>query len=162
MTKSPPDPVLLTQGEGRVRLRPGIYTVTAAIATIEEGEPDPPEDDPVVTSIAIAIEAEVTVSGDREVLLDARQARPVTASVAGRETVPSDVQVFVAAKDRAGNNSVLSYATSAQDVIEGKLFIEPTARPRHGDIELSSKWRLDTVGGGPTYDLQFADRVFPA
>ncbi|WP_203910299.1 S8 family serine peptidase [Rhizocola hellebori] len=161
-TKSPPDPVLLTGGEGTVRLRPGVYTVTAAIPTIEEGEPDPGGDVPVVTSISIATKAEVTVAADGEVVLDARQARPLTATVAGRQTVPVDVQVFVAAKDRAGNSSVLSYATSAQDVIEGKLFIEPTTPARHGDLELSSKWRLDTVGGGPTYDLQFADRVFPA
>ncbi len=160
LTKSPPEPVLLTAGQGTVRVRPGVYTVTAAIPTIEEGEPDP-EDDPVVTSISIAAIAEVTVGGDGEVVLDARQARPITASVAQAQTVPVDVQVFVAAKDRAGNNSVLSYATSAQDVIEGKLFVQPTTRPRHGSLELSSKWRLDTVGGGPTYDLLFAGSFFP-
>ncbi len=159
--KSPPEPVLLTAGRGVVRVRPGVYAVTAAIPTIEEGEPDP-EDVPVVTSVSLAVQAEVTVGGDGEVVLDARLAKPLTAAVAGRETFPVDAQVFVAAQDRAGTNSVLSYATSAQDVIEGRLFVQPTSRTRHGTLELSSKWRLETVGGGPTYDLQFADQVFPA
>ena len=57
---------------------------------------------------------------------------------------------------------MLAYQTSAQDVIEGKLLVQPTTPVRHGKLELSSKWRLNTVDGGPTYDLLFAAGNFPS
>jgi len=161
ITASPPDPVLLTGGEGTVRVPPGSYTVTAAIPTLGEGEPDPDTSAVVVTSVAIVTLGEVEIDADGEIVLDARTAEPVSVAVPGVQTVPVDLRVFVAAKDRAGNGFVLGYDTSAQDVIEGKLFLTPTAPARHGRLELSTKWRLDTVGGGPTYDLLFAGPAFP-
>lgn len=162
VTRSPRDPVLLLDGAGTARVRPGFYAITAAIPTLEEGEPPPDTVAAVVvTSVSIATIAEVSVQAETWVTLDARRAQPVSASIAGAETTPIDLHVFVAAKDRAGNGSVLAYATSAQDVVEHKLFIEPTASARNGQLELSSKWRLETTGGGPTYDLLFAGDRFP-
>ncbi|HEX6682680.1 MAG TPA: S8 family serine peptidase [Candidatus Limnocylindrales bacterium] len=159
---SPADPVLLTDGVATARVRPGHYTITAAIPTLEEGDPPPEDDDLIVTSVSIAAVADVTIDREREIVLNARNARPLSASVAGVATTPVDVHVFVAAKDRDDNGSVLAYQTSAQDVIEGKLFVEPTATARHGSLELSSKWRLNTVDGSTTYDLLFASGSFPS
>jgi hypothetical protein len=113
------------------------------------------------TSIAIATAADVEVVSDRKLVLDARRAQPVSARVEGVETTPVDLHVFIAARDRAENSSVLAYQTSAQDVVDGKLFIEPNSPARHGRLELSSKWRLFTVDNGPTYDLLFAAPNFP-
>jgi len=163
---SPADPILLTDGAATARVRPGHYTITAAIPTLEEGDPPPEDgapgaDDLITTSVSIATAADVAVDGERDLVLDARDARLLSASVAGAQTTPVDVHVFVAAQDKAGNGTVLAYQTSAQDVIEGKLFVEPTTPARHGRLELSSKWRLDTVDGGPTYDLLFAGGAFP-
>lgn len=159
---SPPDPVLLTDGVGTARIRPGHYTITAAIPT--QGDEDPPPDLSVATvsTVSIATAADVLVDGERDLMLDARAATPISASVQGIETTPVDVNVFVAAQDKAGNGSVLAYQTSAQDVIEGRLLVQPTTPARHGKLELSSKWRLNTVDGGRTYDLLFAGGSFPA
>lgn len=165
ITASPADPVLLRDGVATVRIPDGHYAITAAIPTLEEGDPPPDStgtSDLIVTSVSIATVAEVLMRQDTEVLLDARRARPVSAAVVGADTVPVDVHMFVAAKDRRKNGFVLAYATSAQDVLEHKLFVEPTTPARHGNLEMSSKWRLGTVGGGPTYDLLFAEPFFPA
>jgi len=163
---SPPDPVLMTGGEATVRVVPGFYAITAAILTLGEGEPPPDlagEEDPVATSVAIATIAEQRVDQDLDIVLDARAAVPLSASVRDVATVPVDVRVFLAVQDRKGNGSVLGYATSAQDVIDGVLFVQPTTPVRHGRFEASSKWRLNTVGDGvtPTYDLLFAGPAFP-
>lgn len=157
---SPFDPVLLTEGVATARIRPGHYAITAAIPTL--GEEDPPEDDPVTSSISIATATNVLIDGESDLTLDARNATPISASVRGVETTPVDVNVFVAAQDDAGTGSVLAYQTSAQDVIEGRLLVQPTTPTRQGKLELSSKWRLNTVDGGPTYDLLFAGPAFPA
>lgn len=164
ITASPADPVLLRNGVATVRVPDGHYAVTAAIPTLEEGDPPPDSagtSDLIVTSVSIATVAEVLVRQDTEVLLDARRARPVSAAVIGAETIPVDVHMFVAAKDRRKNGFVLAYATSAEDVLEHKLFVEPTTSARHGTLEMSSKWRLDSVDSGPTYDLLFAEPFFP-
>ncbi|WP_117208454.1 S8 family peptidase [Allorhizocola rhizosphaerae] len=158
ISAGPPDPVLLVDGAATVRVPPGFYAVTAAVPTVEEGIPDP-DDDPVVTSVSIVTVAETAVFADTEVVLDARTAKPVSATVEGEETTPVDVQMFVAATDRDDDQFALGYATSAQDVIEGKLFVSPTRAPRNGRLELSSKWRLNGVSS--TYDLLFAGPSFP-
>jgi subtilisin family serine protease len=164
LTASPPDPVLLTAGEATVRVPPGFYTVTAAIPTVEEGGggPDTFTAAQVVTSVTIATVTDVGVDADTDVVLDARTGQPLSASVAAVPTTPVDVQVAVAAQDQAGNGFVLGYATSAQDVVEGRLFVEPTEPVRHGRLELASKWRLDNVDNGQTYDLLFAGARFPS
>lgn len=163
VTASPPDPVLLVDGAATVRVAPGFYTVTAAIPTLDEGEPVPDVFAPaaVVTSIAIATVAEVAVDSDTEVVLDARMAEPISAVVAGVDTVPADVHVFVAVQDRAGRSYVVGYDTSPQDVLDGKLFVQPTQPVRHGRLEASSKWRLSTLDAMATYDLFFAGPSFP-
>jgi hypothetical protein len=158
---SPPDPVLLVDGEATVRLQPGFYVVTSAIPTPGSGGGD----DSLaadVGSVAIATVADVAVDRDRDLVLDARAAVPISARVSGVDTVPVDVHVFVATRDRSGHGFVLGYDTSAQDVVEGRLFVSPTEATRHGRLELSSKWRLETVGGGSTYDLDFVGPRFPA
>ncbi|HET8682365.1 MAG TPA: S8 family serine peptidase, partial [Micromonosporaceae bacterium] len=166
VTASPPDPVLLVGGEATVRVAPGFYTVTAAIPTVEDGEPVPDAAPvgpaAVVTSVAITTVAEVAVDGDAEVVLDARAAEPISAAVAGVDTVPADVHVFVAVQDRARRSYVVGYDTSPQDVIEGKLLVQPTEPVRHGRLEASSRWRLSTLDGMETYDLLFAGSSFPA
>ena len=161
---SPPDPILLVGGEATVRLVPGFYVVTAAIPTIDPGGGggDDSIAEEVVPSVAIATLADVAVDRDRDVVLDAAAAVPLTARVSGVDTTPTDVHVFVSVRDRTGNRFVLGYDTSAQDVVEGRLLVQPTEAVRNGALELSSKWRLDTVGGGPTYDLVFAGPRFPA
>lgn len=159
-TASPVDPVLLVDGAADVRLQPGHYTITAAIPTAGDG--DPPPDLAQASTITIAAIGEVAVFADREVVLDARPGVPISAQVSGAQTTPVDLQVFVATKDRRGNRFVLNYATSAQDVVEGLLFVTPTVAPKHGTLELSSKWRLTTLDGESTYDLLFAGPSFPA
>ena len=194
VTASPPDPVLLVDGEAVVRVAPGFYTVTAAVPTLEDGEPVPdaapagpaaapvrpdtvavrpdtvavgadtvaPGPAAVVTSVAITTVAEVAVAGDTEVVLDARSAEPISAAVAGVDTVPTDVHVFVAVQDRVRRSYVVGYDTSPQDVLDGRLFVQPTQPVRHGRLEASSKWRLSTPDGMATYDLLFAGPSFPA
>ncbi|MGE5830824.1 MAG: S8 family serine peptidase, partial [Micromonosporaceae bacterium] len=165
---SPPDPVLMTSGEATVRVVPGFYTITAAIPTLGDGEPPPDltagAAAQAVTSVAIATIAEQTVDRDLDVVLDARMAQPLSASIRDVPTMPTDVHVFLAVQDRQRNGFVLGYATSAQDVIDGVLFVQPTTPVRHGQLEASSKWRLTALGAGatPTYDLLFAGPAFPA
>jgi hypothetical protein len=172
----------MTGGEAAVRVVPGYYTITAAVPTLGDGEPPPdlaastasrrPSEerarrrrsltgtDP---SVAITAIAEQSVHRDLDVVLDARAARPLSARVRGVETTPTDVHVFLAVQDRRRNGFVLGYATSAEDVIAGALFVQPTRPVRHGRLEASSKWRLAALGDGvaPTYDLLFAGPAFP-
>jgi hypothetical protein len=68
--------------------------------------------------------------------------------------------MFIAAADRRGNSFVLGYGTSASDVIEGKLFVQPTSPARHGRLELSTKWRLST--SDETYDVLLAGPSLPS
>ncbi|HET6212546.1 MAG TPA: S8 family serine peptidase, partial [Micromonosporaceae bacterium] len=165
---SPPDPVFLRDGEGTVRVPPGFYAISSAIPTLGEGGPGPDSligpADLVITSVAIATIAEQPVDRDMDVVLDARAAQPISVQVQGVATVPTDLHVFLAVRDKAGNSFVLGYDTSAQDVVDGKLFVQPTTAVKHGELEVSSKWRLDTVGEGatPTYDLLLAGPAFPA
>jgi hypothetical protein len=166
VTASPPDPVLMTAGEATVRVVPGFYTVTAAIATL--GDDEPPPDLTAAPglappSVAITTIAEQTVDRDRDVVLDARAALPISAAVRDVPTSPTDVHVFLAVQDQRRNGFVLGYDTSADDVIAGVLFVQPTRPVRHGRFEASSKWRLATSGDGltPTYDLLFAGPAFP-
>ena len=161
-----PDPVLMSDGVASVRVRPGVYAVTAALPTLEEGGEPVPDGAPgtgalVVTSVSIATVAEVDVNRDMELTLDARAAQPISAVVSGVDTFPTDVRLFLATGDRAGNRFVLGYDTSAQDVIEGRLFIQPTEAVRHGTLEVSSKWRLHSALGAGTYDLLLAGARFP-
>jgi subtilisin family serine protease len=161
-----PDPVLMSDGVASVRVRPGVYAVTAALPTQEEGGEPVPDGAPgtgalVVTSVSIATLAEVDVNRDMELTLDARSAQPISAAVSGVDTFPTDVRLFLATGDRAGNRFVLGYDTSAQDVIEGRLFVQPTGAVRHGTLEVSSKWRLHSVLGAGTYDLLLAGARFP-
>jgi subtilisin family serine protease len=166
-----PDPVLMSDGEATVRVPPGFYTVTAALPTLEEGgEPIPDGTavthglgtrDLTVTSVSVATAAEVAVDHDLEILLDARAAQPISAAVTGVDTFPTDVRLFLASADRAGNRFVLGYDTSAQDVVEGRLFVQPTEPVRHGTLEVGSKWRLNSAFGDATYDLLLAGKQFP-
>jgi subtilisin family serine protease len=174
-----PDLVFMTAGEATVRVVPGFYTITAAVPTLEEGEPPPDSvvaaegaasggiagaaSGLIVTSVAITTIAEQAIHRDLDVTLDARAARPISARVRGVSTVPVDVHLFLAIRDRRRNGFVLGYDTSAEDVIAGILFVQPTRPVRHGRFEASSKWRLATVGAGlrPTYDLLFAGPAFP-
>jgi subtilisin family serine protease len=161
-----PDPVLMSGGEATVRVPPGFYAVTAALPTLEEGGepvPDSPAgtQDLITTSVSIATLAEVAIDRDLEVVLDARAAQPISAAVSGVDTFPTDLRLFLATGDRAGNRFVLGYATSAQDVIEGRLFVQPTQAVAHGALEASSKWRLHSGFGAATYDLLLAGPRFP-
>lgn len=157
ITASPPDPILLRDGFATVRVRPGYYAITAAVPTLEDGDP-PPEDAADVSSISIVTVAETAIFADAEVLLDARSANPLSACVEGEDTEPVDVHVFVAAQDRDDNRFVLAYATSAADIVEGKLFVSPTERAFKGTLQMSVKLRLEGVS---TYDILFAGRTFP-
>lgn len=160
-----PDPVLMSNGEATVRVPPGSYTVTAALPTLAEGEPPPDSAGTAAlttTSISIATVAELAVDRDLGVVLDARAAQPISATVSGVDTVPTDLRLFIAAGDRDGDRFVLGYDTSAQDVVDGKLFVQPTQPARHGQLELSSKWRLrSSAVDGATYDLLLAGPRFP-
>jgi subtilisin family serine protease len=162
-----PEPVFMTSGEATVRVVPGFYAITAAIPTLEEGDEPPPDSvstaDLVVASVAITTIAELAVDRDLDAILDARDAEPLSANVQDVATVPTDVRVFLAVQDRKQNGFVLGYGTSAQDVVDGILFVQPTTPVRHGRFEASSKWRLATLGEGvtPTYDLLFAGPAFP-
>jgi subtilisin family serine protease len=161
-----PDPVFMSGGEASVRVPPGFYAVTAALPTLEEGGEPPPDvsagtDDLTVTSVSVTTLAEVAVDRDLEVLLDARAAQPISATVSGVDTFPTDLRLFIAALDRAGNSFVLGYDTSAQDVVEGRLFVQPTQAVRHGTLEASSKWRLHSDVDDATYDLLLAGPQFP-
>jgi len=160
-----PEPVFMSGGEAAVRVVPGYYTITAAIPTLGDGDPPP---DLVAAaeaapSVAITAIAEQSVHRDLDVVLDARAARPLSARVRGVETTPTDVHVFLAVQDRRRNGFVLGYDTSAEDVIAGALFVQPTRPVRQGRLEASSKWRLAAPGDGvaPTYDLLFAGPAFP-
>jgi subtilisin family serine protease len=165
VTASPPDPVLMTAGEATVRVVPGFYTITAAIPTLGDDEPPPDLTSTRLAgpSIAITTIAEQAVGRDLDIVLDARTALALSAHVADVKTTPTDVHVFLAVQDRRRNGFVLGYNTSAEDVIAGALFVQPTRPVRNGRFEASSKWRLATVGEGvtPTYDLLFAGPAFP-
>jgi subtilisin family serine protease len=161
-----PDPVLMSDGVASVRVQPGVYAVTAALPTLEEGGEPVPDGGPgtgalVVTSVSIATLAEVDVNRDMELTLDARAAQPISAAVSGVDTFPTDVRLFLATGDRADNRFVLGYDTSAQDVVEGRLFVQPTGAVRHGTLEVGSKWRLHSTLDAGTYDLLLAGARFP-
>lgn len=158
-TAAPRDPVFMTGGRADLRLPPGHYAITTAIFT--PGDDEPPPDLRAASSFAIVTRAEQTLDRDTDVVLDARDARPISATVRGVRTEPVDLHLFVAAQDGKGNTVVASYDAGPQDVTEGRLFVQPTEPVRHGRLEASSKWRLDVPDGGSSYDLLFAGPAFP-
>ncbi len=124
------------QGKGVARIAPGPVSIITKIETpAAGGEPD---------TVALAGSPEVMVDKDIAFTIDARQTRRVDpATVEGQRTTPLAGSIHYARHDALSEGSVgeAIYAT-AEDLAEGRIFLQPTAKVRHGTATFETRWQL--------------------
>ncbi len=139
-------------GKGVARLAPGPVSVIAKIETpAADGQP---------ATVALAGSPEVMLDKDIAFTIDARKTRRVDpATVEGQRTTPLAGSIHYARHDAANEGSLgeAIYAT-AEELTQGRVFLQPTAKVRHGRVAFETRWQLagrpnelySLVLGGPT------------
>jgi subtilisin family serine protease len=149
--------VLDERGWARVRVVPGHYSAFARI--------DTPATQTTPATFTLAGSAEVAVTKDTTLTIDARQARPLLPpTVPGRPTRPTELSLAwgVAGGDRG---YIEVAALDPADATAGRVFVTPTGPRTHGRLEVATRWRLEPAGppapGRPdAYELDFVrDRL---
>ncbi|MFD0688209.1 PA domain-containing protein [Actinomadura fibrosa] len=127
-----------------IRLRPGTYSILGLIKTLPSWAPSTSGATPLNYSLVGSPEVEIT--GDTEIVLDARKATEVTvatpehATAANPGTISHLMWTRSAADGTAVDDGVLMPPGAT---LEERLFLQPTARVRRGSFEMYTRWRLE-------------------
>ena len=149
-------------GEATVRVEPGAYSLFGRVFT--------PGATPEQTTMAVVGTTDLTVDGDTEVVLDARQARPLTAPVVEGHDVSVEGAVLLY-QSRTGGEFPEWYTEgltiTPEDIEAGRVLHTPVAPVSTGVFEASVRWLLRTGprhGAGDTevVDLLAATPDFSA
>lgn len=141
-------------GETTLRVEAGSYSVTGHIPEVEWSE----DGIPTFHSLSAVYEPQVEVTGDTVVVLDAREADPITVST----PEPHEVELIDLAhlrSDAAGTGTfIIGYTVGDLPV-----FATPTEPVVDGVFEHVTTYSLVGPGERPayTYDLAFPDPVVP-
>ncbi|MFD9910989.1 S8 family serine peptidase, partial [Streptomyces sp. NPDC059063] len=128
-------------GELKLRLKPGAY----ALSTFLDVRGSHGKDS---LGLGFLAAPEVTLDRDREVTLDARKLKEITAEVPRR----SETRQLVMEFDRTANGS--AYQGAAQVPVKyDSVFAAPTAKVARGRFEYRTVWRL----GKPLVDVKGLD-----
>ena len=128
-----------------VRVPPGTYSVMGFLFTAPPGAPSE-EFNRTVASSAIVGDPEVTVTGDTELVLDARRAREVTVRTPDHETRANlggahDIALHRAPAD--GPSISDSFVHDVGTLLEERLYMQPTERVGSGELVASTRWQLE-------------------
>lgn len=139
-------------GQVTVRVRPGAYSVTSLV------------DSPDGTTSIVADPA-VEVVGDTTVVLDAREANPVSVRVDGVDARLTQADLHYSVADEEGRSSFSSIFPDPALVEAGKIRVTPTDPAPRGRFDLVGRWRLETPAVGDDlaelWDLTYDDSVVP-
>ncbi|MFG1819318.1 S8 family serine peptidase [Kribbella sp. NPDC049174] len=119
-----------SQGRSTVRVPPGEYSMYAFVTTGD--------------TIAMTGGPDFTVTRDATFTLDARKTVRLNAPVVeGQPTRATEGSVsFLRGKDGAQWNADYLDVTAA-DLAAGRIYVQPTAAPRNGIFEATTRWRLE-------------------
>ncbi|HEY8453448.1 MAG TPA: S8 family serine peptidase [Natronosporangium sp.] len=130
-------------GATTLRLPPGVYSVNGILETYLS-------DDLVAHETVFVFEPEITLDGDRTVVLDARAAEEIT--VATPEHPEADVHRFTMGYLRRGAGTA-ELSKLALRTEWNRFFAVPTGPPTIGEFEMFTHWRL----GEPRVTLEVTD-----
>ena len=141
------------KGATTVRVPPGFFSATGHVRS-DDG------------SLAIVAAPEVRVTHDTTVVLDARQARPISIAVQGIRTTLTQADVYYSIGDEEGRGATYAFFPPVAKVDAGLVRATPTATGKHGSFALSSRWRLeagspDEDQSGTIYDLEYESAAIP-
>jgi subtilisin family serine protease len=134
-------------GTLRLRVPAGRYSVMGVVAEIAApGQPDEYQ----ARRGAMAGDPDVTVAQDTTVVLDGSSAKPVVATVDGRDTVHTDTAVGFTQQPRRGTAwGQVHFGLASQ----GRLYASPTDGVGVGSFQGFEGFALDTPDGTTHYDL---------
>ncbi len=151
-----------------VRVPPGTYSVMGFVFT---APPDAPSEEfnRTVASSAIVGDPEVTVTGDTELVLDARRAREVTVHTPDHDTRANLGAAHEIALHRAPESGPAideSFVHDAGTLLEERFYMQPTEPVRRGELAASTRWQLEQPSiafdahDGPRLDPDYFDPVW--
>ncbi|GAA2142086.1 S8 family peptidase [Streptomyces synnematoformans] len=127
-------------GQGTARMLPGPLSLMAKVETpAGEGRP---------ATVSFAGSPEVMLDRDIEYTIDARKAKRLKpAQVAGASTRVGHASVHYQRRDAAEGIGLgeAVYAT-AEEIAEGRVFLQPTGPVERGTAAFETRWRLDATG----------------
>ncbi|MGW3768765.1 PA domain-containing protein [Actinomadura verrucosospora] len=127
-----------------VRLAPGTYSVMGVVKTMPSWAPSTDGGKPLDYSLVGYPEIEIT--GDTEIVLDARKAREVTVRTPEHATAPGPGAVSHLMWTRGtANGQAVDEGVYLGDgsMLEERVFLQPTERVRTGTFEAYTRWRLE-------------------
>ncbi len=150
------------KGEATVRVRPGVFSLFGRVFT-----PGATEDQ---TTMTIVGTTDLTVDEDTRLVLDARQARPLTAPVVAGHDVSVDGAVLLYRSGTDGEfptGYTEGLVIAPEDVAAGRVFHTPVASVSTGTFEASARWLLRAEpqhgpGSAKVLDLLASTRDFGA
>jgi hypothetical protein len=127
-----------------VRLRPGTYSVLGMIKTMPSWAPSTGSGKPLNYSLVGYPEIEIT--GDTEIVLDARKAEEVTVRTPGHATKPNLGAISHLMWTRgteSGQEVDEGVYMNSNAKLEERVFLQPTEKVRSGTFEAYTRWRLE-------------------
>ena len=148
---------LNAEGRGIGRLVPGWYSMQSRIETHAA--------DGSVESVTFAGNPEVHVTGDMNITIDARDAKPLQApKVPHVATTVDQAQVWYGRYDEVGGGYATFDFPTGAEIAAGKVLVQPTRPVQHGSFALTTRWRLlptKHTSQADLYDLVFETPTVP-
>lgn len=149
---------LNADGRGVGRVIPGWYSMQSRIET--------PAPDGSVESVTFAGNPEVHVTGDMDITIDARDAKPLQApKVPHVATTVDQAQVWYGRYDDLGGGYATFDFPTGAEIAAGKVLVQPSRPVQHGSFALTTRWRLlptEHTHQADLYDLVFETPTVPA
>ncbi|MGC5019349.1 S8 family serine peptidase [Micromonospora sp. DT47] len=126
-------------GTGILRVTPGHYSIFTTVNTpATAGEPE---------TFTIAGSPEVTVTGDTRYVIDARTAKQLRAPTIDKQPVRVvEAGVTYARKSPTGPGYTDDALFTPAQIVDGNVFVTPTAPVAQGQFEVAFRWRLEPEG----------------
>ncbi|TDD92151.1 hypothetical protein E1293_01155 [Actinomadura darangshiensis] len=132
------------EDSGCVRLRPGTYSVLGLIKTLPSWASSTGSEKPL--DFSLVGYPEIKITGDTEIVLDARKAKEVTVRTPEHATKPDlgAISHLMWTRGTASGQSVNEgvYMNDGA-TLEERVFLQPTERVRSGTFEAYTRWRLE-------------------
>ncbi|WP_433002105.1 S8 family serine peptidase [Kribbella sp. CA-294648] len=140
-------------GTGSIRMDRGHYGIFSGVTTPADG--DQPE------TFALAGTADVLVAADTTYVVDARNAKVLTAPTV--EKVGTSVIESAIGISRHSATRGLSdfYFFTPEQIAAGTVFIQPTTSTSSGSFEASTRWRLEPIGKVGANDPAVYELLYP-
>ncbi|MEO3824859.1 PA domain-containing protein [Actinomadura sp. B10D3] len=127
-----------------VQVPKGTYSVMAYIKTMPSWAPSP---DPHAKALSYSLvgDPEIEITGDTEIVLDARKAKEVTIETPGHVTKPNPGAMSALGWMRApekGPAQTLTLQTGAS-LLKERVFMQPTRKVRTGTFDAYTRWQLE-------------------